>query len=161
MHQTHQLLSSVRSTSGYILTSLPPIRTNSTDFPSTSGRHGLYPPGPPSNVMYSSSSREYPPAEDNPEEEYNNELPAAGLDEPLEAIRKLGTQQPEVSSAIVTFEAFKGLNCHCQGSPMPRARARSLTPSRSGQDRKRRKLSHGVTPNVKHEFPDGKNCYPT
>jgi len=42
---------------------------------------------------------------------------------------------------------------------MPRARARSLTPSRGGQDRKRRKLSHGVAPSVKHEFPDGMNCY--
>lgn len=42
---------------------------------------------------------------------------------------------------------------------MPRARARSVTPSRGGQDRKRRKLSHGVAPSVKHEFPDGKDCY--
>lgn len=63
--------------------------------------------------MYSSSSREFPPAEDNPEEEDNTELPAAGLEEPLEAIRKLGAQQPDVSSAIETFEMFKGLICHC------------------------------------------------
>jgi hypothetical protein len=109
--------------------------------------------------MYSGNSREFPPAEDDPEEEDNNELPAAGLEEPLEAIRKLGAQQPEVRGAFVTFGVSKGLICHCQGSPMPRARARSLTPSRNGQDRKRRKLSHGVTTNVKHEFTDGKNCY--
>lgn len=54
--------------------------------------------------MYSSSSREFPPVEDNPEEEDNDGLPAAGLEEPLEAIRKLGAQQPEVSGAIVTLK---------------------------------------------------------
>jgi len=80
-------------------TSLPPIRTNSTE-------HGLYPPPPPSNVMYSSSSREFPPPEDTPEDEVN-ELPAAGLEEPLKAIRKLGAQQPDVSSTFVTFEVFR------------------------------------------------------
>jgi hypothetical protein len=163
MHATHpQPLSSVRSTSGSMSTTLPPIRTNTTDFPSISGRHGLYPPGPPSNVMYSSSSREFPPAEENADEEDpdNNELPAAGLEEPLEAIRKLGAQQPEVgNNSFSLSHSLSGLISHCQGSPMPRARARSATPSRSGQDRKRRKLSHAVTPSVKHEFPDGKHRY--
>jgi len=159
MHPSHpQPLSSVRSTSGPMSTTLPPIRTNSTDFPSTSGRHGLYPPDPPSHAMYSSTSREFPPAEETPEEE-DNELPAAGLEEPLEAIRKLGAQQPEVGSTFMTFGVFKGLKRHYQGSPMPRARARSVTPSHGGQDRKRRKLSHGVAPSVKHEFPDGNNCH--
>lgn len=57
--------------------------------------------------MYSSSSRDFPPVEDNADEEDNDGLPAAGLEEPLEAIRKLGAQQPEVSGAIVTFETFK------------------------------------------------------
>ena len=36
-----------------------PIRTHSTDFPSTSGRHGSYPSGPSPNAMYSCSSREF------------------------------------------------------------------------------------------------------
>lgn len=56
--------------------------------------------------MYSSGSREFPHADEDLEE-YNNELPAAGLEEPLEAIRKLGAQQPDVSSAIMTFEVSK------------------------------------------------------
>ena len=57
--------------------------------------------------MYSSGSREFPGVEDNPDEEDIDGLPAAGLEEPIEAIRKLGAQQPDVSGAIVTVEAFK------------------------------------------------------
>lgn len=63
--------------------------------------------------MYSGGPREFPPTEDNPEEEDNTELPAAGLEEPLEAIRKLGAQQPDVSSVIETYEMSQGLMCHC------------------------------------------------
>jgi len=108
--------------------------------------------------MYSNNSREFAATEENLEE-VDNELPAAGLEEPLEAIRKLGAQQPDVSCAFMNFGVSTGLIHRFQGSPMPRARARSVTPSRNGQDRKRRKLSHGVAPSVKHEFPDGADCY--
>lgn len=92
-------------------TTLPPIRTNSTDLASTSGRHGLYPPGPPPNVMYSSSSREFASTEETLDEVVG-ELTAAGLEEPLEAIRKLGAQQPEVSCAFMNFGVSRGLMRH-------------------------------------------------